>query len=448
MASIKLSRLALLPIVLVACSFEAGGLGGSGGDSESGGSSSTSNGTTAVDPTTGGPTSDPGTSSTSNSTDATTAPVTTTDPGTTTTGTTTTDPSSTTDVAGVCGDGTVDVGEQCDAGAMNGDDQACTADCKTNVCGDDKQGPGEGCDDGNLVDGDGCSAMCAAEGCGDKVMQANEECDDGNQTNDDGCTNACTKPKCGDKIVQKEEQCDDGAESAGCDADCSSATCGDGTLNMTAGEVCDDGNNTNTDACAACKPAKCGDGFVQANVESCDDGNQTNDDACTNTCLGNGLRVFVSSALYNGNLGGLGGADTKCKDLAAAANLGGTWMAWLSGGLNGPADRFITKGGPKAYVRLDGKVVANNWAELVSKNLLVNIDLNENKQMPGDTTRVWTNTKPDGTPASLDKHCAIWLSGAGNLVGIFGRRSMLDAKWTQDNEEGCNTSKHLYCFEQ
>jgi len=438
MASITLSRLALLPLALVACTFEAGGLGGedSGGDSDS--TSSGGNSTTAVDPTTAGPTAsgtDPGTGTGTSVTEATTTPVTTTDPSSTTA-----DPSSTTDAPGVCGDGTVDVGEECDAGAMNGDDQACTLGCKNNVCGDGKPGPGEGCDDGNVMPNDGCSPQCTAESCGDAVVQPNEECDDGNQTNDDDCTNACTKPACGDKIVQAGEQCDDGAESATCDADCSNATCGDGTLNMTAGEVCDDDNDANTDACAACKPAKCGDGFVQTNVEACDDGNQVDNDGCSNACTIIGLRVFVSSALYNGNLGGLGGADAKCNSLAVNAGLGGTWMAWLSASLTGPSERFTTKGGQKAYVRLDGKLVANNWADLTTKNLVLNIDINENKQMPADTTRVWTNTKPDGTPASLDKNCALWVSGSGNVSGIFGRRSMLDSKWTQDNEEGCQTS--------
>jgi cysteine-rich repeat protein len=453
MASIKLSRLALLPIVLVACSFEAGGLGGSGGDSDSGGSSSTSNGSTSVNPTTVDPTgttTDPsGTSSTSNSTDATTDPVTTTDPGTTTTGTTTTDPSSTTDVAGVCGDGTVDVGEQCDAGAMNGDDQACTADCKTNVCGDDKQGPGEGCDDGNMVDGDGCSAMCAAEGCGDKVMQANEECDDGNQTNDDGCTNACTKPKCGDKIVQMGEQCDDGAESAGCDADCSNATCGDGTLNMTAGEVCDDKNMSNTDACAACKPAKCGDGFVQANVEACDDGNNVDNDACTNACTATAsLRIFVSSAVYNGNMGGLGGADMKCKTLAMAAGLGSNWMAWLADGLSGPSGRFMTKGGNTPYVRIDGKQVASSWADLTDLTLMNAVDITEKNQMAAESTHVWTNTNPNGSVDDFNNNCGGWFLSNGNANGNNGLRTAVDAKWSKEGTDGCNVANHIYCVEQ
>jgi cysteine-rich repeat protein len=80
------------------------------------------------------------------------------------------------------------------------------------------------CDDGNLVDGDGCSAQCVLEFCGDWIVQPGigevceiepgcrwdcgaihvcgdgvrdegELCDDGNVVDDDACNNACT-PNC------------------------------------------------------------------------------------------------------------------------------------------------------------------------------------------------------------------------------------------------------------
>lgn len=47
--------------------------------------------------------------------------------------------------------------------------------------------------------------------------------------------------------------------------------CGDGTVD--ADELCDDGNDDDTDAClSSCVPASCGDAVVQAGVEACDDG--------------------------------------------------------------------------------------------------------------------------------------------------------------------------------
>ena len=56
---------------------------------------------------------------------------------------------------------------------------------------------------------------------------------------------------CGNGVIEGREQCDDGGESASCDANCTAAICGDGTLNVTAGEQCDDGNNNGGDGCSA-----------------------------------------------------------------------------------------------------------------------------------------------------------------------------------------------------
>ncbi|MCB9704972.1 MAG: hypothetical protein H6711_24055 [Myxococcales bacterium] len=60
-----------------------------------------------------------------------------------------------------CGDGIVDVGEECDDGDQNGVGMACNPDCTLNVCGDGVEGPTEECDLGpdNGPDG-GCSAEC------------------------------------------------------------------------------------------------------------------------------------------------------------------------------------------------------------------------------------------------------------------------------------------------
>lgn len=59
----------------------------------------------------------------------------------------------------------------------------------------------------------------------------------------------------GDGVVDLGEECDgDGAGNAGetatCDTDCTFAVCGDGALNVTAGEACDDGNTIGGDNCA------------------------------------------------------------------------------------------------------------------------------------------------------------------------------------------------------
>ncbi len=73
---------------------------------------------------------------------------------------------------------------------------------------------------------------------------------DGDETEVD-CGGSCAPcvGVCGNGIVEGTEQCDDGHETATCDSDCTFAMCGDGVVNMTAGEECDD----TTPTCSSCK---------------------------------------------------------------------------------------------------------------------------------------------------------------------------------------------------
>jgi len=141
----------------------------------------------------------------------------------------TTTEGTTTDTPGVCGDGNVDDGEECDEGVNNSDDAACTSACLNNVCGDGKVNNGvEECDDGNTEDGDGCTSMCKSNVCGDGIIYEGVElCDDG--TNDGsygGCMDGCAElgPHCGDGILEEGvEACDTDEEFAGCLNDCTQA---------------------------------------------------------------------------------------------------------------------------------------------------------------------------------------------------------------------------------
>ena len=93
----------------------------------------------------------------------------------------------------------------------------------------------------------------AAPACGDGVVDAGEDCDDGNASDTDACLNTCIDASCGDSFVHSGV------------------------------EDCDDGNSSNTDACLnTCANASCGDGFVRSagGFEDCDDGNTTGGDGC------------------------------------------------------------------------------------------------------------------------------------------------------------------------
>jgi formylglycine-generating enzyme required for sulfatase activity len=90
--------------------------------------------------------------------------------------------------------------------------------------------------------------------CGNGYKETGETCDDGNTDDcDGGCLGDCSATVvftgCGDGVACGTEACDDSGESATCDSDCTKAECGDGVINILAGEVCDDGNIGGVGSC-------------------------------------------------------------------------------------------------------------------------------------------------------------------------------------------------------
>ena len=78
---------------------------------------------------------------------------------------------------------------------------------------------------------------------------------------------------------------------------------------------------------------------------------------------------------YDGNLGGLAGADSKCQARADAAGLGGSWNAWLSDDAESASSRITRSSGP--YTRVDGVLVANNWDDLTDGSLQNPLSIDE-----------------------------------------------------------------------
>src|SRR5688572_10017931 len=154
-------------------------------------------------------------------------------------------------------------GAQCSDGVDNDgngqsdcEEPACSSEATcAAVCGNNSLEDGEDCDDGCLAgdpndcdsgdDGDGCDSNCTLTGCGNGVVTAPEQCDDGNSDDFDACKSDCTQNICGDGVVLiGVEQCDDGStqDGDGCDNNCPTTRCGNGVI--TEPELCDDGNAT------------------------------------------------------------------------------------------------------------------------------------------------------------------------------------------------------------
>ncbi len=300
----------------------------------------------------------------------------------------------------VCGDGVIAGDEVCDDGNTN-DGDGCKSDCSAleegytcistdrtycmNIaCGNGELEVGEDCDNGESSMDESASSygwddtsnapycfLCHNTGyCGDGIVQNGEECDEGidengnHRVNESGlplggdgsyghCTVDCKfAPRCGDGIVQNDEECDNGLQNdgryGGCRADCTFAPyCGDGKVDENQNEVCDDGLGRimNADGIVVgggtgvygnhCMPdcsartGFCGDGNLDAGYESCDnayvnaEGNAVGGDGSYGGCNADcSLASYCGDAVLDsneqcdngvyGNNGLYGGCNSDC----------------------------------------------------------------------------------------------------------------------------------------
>lgn len=158
--------------------------------------------------------------------------------------------------------------------------------------------------------------------------------------------------------------------------------------------------------------------------------------------------VFVTSDTYNGNLDGLTGADAKCRMLATAAGLTGTYKAWLSDSTTSAASRLTHSNMP--YSLTTGVKVADNWNDLTDGSLDNVITTTEKKQgiSPQSSLVAWTNTKKDGSIDSIAWNCGNWRASSQLSYGRYGAITKTDITWTEWNSKTCSIPARLYCFSQ
>jgi hypothetical protein len=158
-------------------------------------------------------------------------------------------------------------------------------------------------------------------------------------------------------------------------------------------------------------------------------------------------RVFVTSSVFQGNLGGVSGADAKCQALADASGnpkvVGRKFLAWVSVPGNAVTDRFPH--GTAAYRLVDDSVVATSWNNLINTSQVQTmIELDE--QAGSVKQSAWTGTTAAGF--STTPTCEDWTSTSNAFSGTRGITSTLSSSWTQYSFTlKCDQAVHLYCFE-
>ncbi len=160
--------------------------------------------------------------------------------------------------------------------------------------------------------------------------------------------------------------------------------------------------------------------------------------------------VFVTSAKFKGNLGGLAGADDKCQaevDGPASIVPSGTYLTWLSDGTDSPDTRFTKSAHP--YILLDGTKIAENYTDLTDGSILNAINIDSTGKALG-LQPFWTGTKADGTTAPLSVTCTGWKDPLPYHKGMHGQTNMTNSSWsTMHSDHSCRIGPNfLLCFQQ
>lgn len=170
--------------------------------------------------------------------------------------------------------------------------------------------------------------------------------------------------------------------------------------------------------------------------------------------------MFVTKSQYNGNLGGIVGADAKCQAEADLYSKPGAYIAWIStyNPFVSVADRLFNL----AYSHIDivdvrGELIAPSVLSLLSNgpiNPLVYIVDGQSLQSQPISHWVWTGTNKSGDPIpgqQPQSHtCSDWTVGNSQARGAVGEplSSFNASMYTYLGTSGCNSTHRLYCIQK
>jgi hypothetical protein len=151
--------------------------------------------------------------------------------------------------------------------------------------------------------------------------------------------------------------------------------------------------------------------------------------------FGRRVKAFVTSATYDGNLGGLTGADQKCQARADAAGLPGSYRAWLdaTGDTSRTSNQWPTG---SVFELVTGAEFAGSYSFLVTN--------------PWHTPRLAldeTGLARSGY-AWAGGGCSNWSSNSASSSGNRGALQGFEDWENAYQSSSCAELLPLYCFQQ
>lgn len=164
-------------------------------------------------------------------------------------------------------------------------------------------------------------------------------------------------------------------------------------------------------------------------------------------------KIFVTATAYNGNLGGIPGADAKCTTDANLPTGGETYKAMLVDGLvrqacNSPncfmgssGNRDWVLKGNTTYTRPDRTVIGKTQSGGVLNFPLTNA-------IDSLSQYAWTGMKPDWTNAGDSYACTSWSSSLHSASGQVWHSDATSDLSLDYGSPACDNTYRIICVEQ
>ena len=159
--------------------------------------------------------------------------------------------------------------------------------------------------------------------------------------------------------------------------------------------------------------------------------------------------IFLTDTPFNGNLGGIAGADDKCQTEAdnAEPTLTGIYKAWIS--RTGTPDITTRPSFQKhdlPYKNVDGSLIATSFDDFLDG---VFPGVIKRKDGSNPIVLAWTGTSSNG--GTTTPNCSNWSNNAAEDFGASGWNdggTMPAFDWSSHSISSCGNTRALYCFEQ